>query len=143
MAKIAAMTSPEFFPDFLAQPIGSGTDCLIPAGLPIDLTSITADSSGNKNIQAGAIVNRLWANRSNGAFKLWTGTGSPEALEEFYIVPFPVMDLANTEAACNGLRHGTLIYEDRLPQYFQALSEALKNQIRAKYQMIVSRKVAI
>lgn len=156
MAKITAVTTPTFLPDFLAESIGSGTDCLIPAGLPVDVASVTA-VSGIKSIAAGAIVNRLWANQQGvgalGKFKLWDGTGTPDALEEFYIVPFAVVDLEGAqgltfplptgEAACNGLRWQTLIYEDRLPAYYQALSVALKNTIRNKYQMIVARKVAL
>jgi hypothetical protein len=155
MAKITAITTPTFLPDFLAETIGSGTDHLIPAGLPVDVGSITA-VNGIKSIAAGAIVNRLWANQQGagalGKFKLWDGTGTPEALEEFYIVPFAVEDLEGVrsdmplptgEAACNALRWNTLIYEDRLPAYYQALSATLKATIRGKYQMIVARKVAL
>lgn len=142
MAKVTPMSSAMFLPAFIAEPIKSGTDLLMPAGFPLDLASITADAAGKKNIEAGAIINRLFAQKANGLFKLWTGTGTPDALEEFYIVPFAVMDLANTEAACNGLRSGTLIYEDRLPAYYQALSAALKATIGARYQMIFARKVA-
>jgi hypothetical protein len=152
MARITATTTPTFLPDFLAEPIKSGTDCLIPAGIPLDLASITA-ANGIKSIAAGAIVNRLWANQATGKFKFWDGTGTPDALEEFYIVPFPVMDLEGVrsetmplptgEAACNALRWGVMIYEDRLPAYYQALSAALKATIRGKYQMIAARKVAL
>lgn len=143
MAKISALTTPLFPPAFLAEPIGSGSDHLIPAGLPLDLATIVADAKGMKNITAGAVVNRLWANQTAGLFKLWDGTGTPDALEEFYIVPFTVMDLANTEAACNGLRWQTLIFEDRLPAYYQALSAAVKLPIRSKYQTIKARMVAL
>lgn len=153
MAKIVALTVPQFPPAFLAESIGSGTDCLIPGGLPIDTASITADAKGLKSIEAGAIVNRLWANQALGKFKLWDGTGTPEALEEFYIVPFSVENLEGIssiasapptgESACNGLRWGTMIYEDRLPAYYQALSASLKATIRGKYQMIIARKVAL
>lgn len=142
MAKITPLSTAKFLPAFIAEPLKSGTDHLMPAGLPLDLASITADAMGKKNIEAGAIVNRLFAQKASGLFKLWTGTGTPDALEEFYIVPFAVMNLENTEAACNGLRPGTLIYEDRLPAYYQALSAALKAQIGAKYQIIFARKVA-
>jgi hypothetical protein len=153
MAKITAVTTPTFLPAFLAEPIGSGSDHLVPAGLPLDTASITA-VSGIKSIAAGAIINRLWANQQAagalGKFKLWDGTSTPEALEEFYIVPFAVEDLEGTgpslstgEAACNGLRWQTMLYEDRLPAYYQALSAALKLIIRGKYQMIVARKVAL
>lgn len=148
MAKISAVTLSGFLPDFLAESVRCGTDRLIPAGLPLDLTSIPV-VDGKQDIQAGAIVNRLWSLQATGKFKLWTGTGTPDALEEFFIVPFAVEDLAGLakdktgEAACNGLRWGTLIYEDRLPDYYQALSAALRVPIRDKYQMIVSRKVAL
>lgn len=142
MAKITPLSTAKFLPAFIAEPLKSGTDHLMPAGLPLDLASITADAAGLKNIEAGAIVNRLFAQKASGLFKLWVGTGTPDALEEFYLVPFAAMDLANTEAACNGLRPGTLIYEDRLPAYYQALTPALKAQIGAKYQMIFARKVA-
>ena len=153
MAKITTLTTPSFPPAFIAESIGSGTDCLIPAGLPIDLTSIVADATGKKNIIAGAIVNRLWANQATGKFKNWDGTGTPDALEEFYIVPFDVLNLDGLagdlmapptgEAACNGLRWMTMIYEDRLPAYYQALTPALKLPIRGKYQMIKARVVAL
>lgn len=156
MAKITAVTSPTFTPDFLAEPIGSGSDHLVPAGLPLDIASVTA-VAGIKSIMAGAIINRLWANQvaagATGKFKFWDGTGTPEALEEFYIVPFDVIDLEGLrsdwpplptgEAGCNGLRWQTMLYEDRLPAYYQALSAALKLIIRNKYQMIVARKVAL
>lgn len=148
MAKVSAVTQAGYLPDFLAESIGSGTDHLIPAGLPLDLTSIPV-VEGKQDIQAGAIINRLWALQTTGKFKLWTGTGTPDALEEFYFVAFPVEDLAGIakdktgEAACNGLRWQTMIYEDRLPDYYQALTAAQKLPIRSKYQLIVSRKVAI
>jgi hypothetical protein len=156
MARITAVNAPTFSPDFLAEPIKSGTDCLIPAGLPLDIASITA-VGGIKSIAAGAIVNRLWANQQGagtlGKFKLWDGTGTPEALEEFYIVPFAVTDLEGVrsdmpplptgEAACNALRWGVMIYEDRLPAYYQSLSAALRLPIRNRYQMIAARKVAL
>lgn len=156
MARITAVNTPTFLPDFLAEPIKSGTDCLIPAGIPLDIASITA-VGGIKSIAAGAIVNRLWANQQGvgalGKFKLWDGTGTPDALEEFYIVPFAVADLEGVrsdmpplptgEAACNALRWGVMIYEDRLPAYYQSLSAALKLTIRGKYQMIAARKVAL
>lgn len=148
MAKVSALTQGGYAPDFLAEPLGSGSDHLIPAGLPVDTTSITP-VDGKYPIEAGAIVNRLWANQTTQKFKLWTGAGTPEALEEFYIVPFAVDDLTGVdiqstgESACNGLRWQTMIYEDRLPASYQAISTGLKATIRGKYQMIVSRKVAL
>lgn len=148
MAKVSSLTQGGYAPDFLAEPMGSGSDHLIPAGLPIDITSITP-VDGKHSIEAGAIVNRLWANQTTQKFKLWTGTGTPEALEEFYIVPFAVNDLAGVDAtstgerACNGLRWNTMIYEDRLPASYQTMTAAQKLTIRGKYQMIVSRKVAL
>lgn len=148
MAKVSSLTTSGYAPDFLAESIGSGFDHLLPAGIPLDLTSIPV-VDGKQSIEAGAIVNRLWTLQTTGKFKLWTGTGTPDALEEFYIVPFAVDDLAGIaieatgEAACNALRWNTLLYEDRLPAYYQALSPALKLPIRGKYQMIVGRKVAL
>jgi hypothetical protein len=147
MAKISAVTLPSFSIEFLAESIGSGFDHLVPAGVPLDLTSITP-VDGKHSIEAGAIINRLWANQTTQGFKLWT-TASAEALEEFYIVPFAVDDLAGIdkkatgERACNALRWQTMLYEDRLPASYQALTVAQKVLVRAKYQMIVSRKVAL
>lgn len=142
MAKFVAWTVPSYPPAFIAEPIGSGTDHLIAAGLPVDPTNIVADpATGFKNIAAGAVINRSYANRNLGLpFLVWDGV---VPLEEFYIVPFSVTDLVGREAACNGLRWQTLIYEDRLPASFQALTETLKLQFRAKYQMILARKVAL
>ena len=148
MAKVSSLTMSGYAPDFLAESIGSGFDHLLPAGVPLDLTSIPV-VDGKQSIEAGAIINRLWSLQTTGKFKLWTGTGTPDALEEFYIVPFAVNDLAGIsieatgEAACNALRWNTLLYEDRLPAYYQALSAPLKLTIRGKYQMIVGRKVAL
>lgn len=148
MAKVSSVTLPTFLPDFLAEPIGSGSDHLVPAGVPLDLATVpTVD--GKKSIAAGALINRLWANQAAGKFKLWDGTGTPEALEEFYIVPFAVADLAGVdkastgEASCNALRWQTMIFEDRLPAVYQALSTGQKANFRNKYQMIVARKVAL
>lgn len=152
MAKVSSLKTSGYAPDFLAESLGSGFDHLLPAGIPLDLTSIPV-VDGKQNIEAGAIVNRLWVNQTTAAFKLWTGqtvaTVPPDALEEFYIVPFAVDDLAGTEiestgeGACNALRWNTLLYEDRLPPSYQAVPAALKLTIRGKYQMIVGRKVAL
>lgn len=147
MAKVSSVTLPTFSIEFLAESLGSGFDHLVPAGVPLDLTSITP-VGGVHSIEAGAIINRLWANQTTQAFKLWT-TASSEALEEFYIVPWAVADLAGIdktatgERACNALRWQTMLYEDRLPASYQALTAPQKLLVRQKYQMIVSRKVAL
>lgn len=151
MARVVAFSATYDPPSFIAEALGSGSDYLIPGGLPLDIASVPAGTDGKKILKAGAIVNRLWANRANTKFKLWTGVGTPETLEDFFIVPFDAPlnqwfaasgnDLSNSEPACNGLRHGIMLWENRLPAYYQALTESLKIQIRAKYIMLLWRKV--
>ena len=147
-------------PDFIAEGIGSGTDCLLPGGVPIDVATVPTVSGPNgiaiKTLAAGSIVNRIASVRQNyGPFKVWPpASGTPEALIDFYLVAFTVTDieglsltpqtlLSSGDPGCNVLRPGTLIYEDRLPPYFALLAETDKEKIRDKYPMLLARRVVL
>lgn len=150
MARISPLTLPEFHPDIFAESVGSGTDHLVPGGLPLDVTTVPL-VNGKRLLQAGSIVNRaaiIDPTLPLPPYKYWNNA-SVEPLEDFLMVAFTIDDVSgvekksNADPGCNGVRPNTLIYEDRLPSYWAALTASKKTQIRQKYHMIFSRKVAV
>jgi hypothetical protein len=150
MARISGLTLPEYQPDFLAESLGSGTDSLIPGGLPLDITTVPL-VNGKRVLQAGSIVNRLFATDPTAAplpFKYWNNA-STDALQDFYFVAFQLDDASGVDASsnadpgCIGIRDGIMIYEDRLPAYWAAVDAAKKAIVRQKYTLLTSRRVAL
>lgn len=150
MARVSGLTLPEYPPDIMAESLGSGTDCLIPGGLPLDITSLPL-VNGERLLQHGSIVNRLYPTDPTLPplpFKYWNNA-SADALQDFFFVVFQIDDASgikkdsNADPGCSALRYGTMIYEDRLPTYWAAVDAAKKLIVRQRYTLLISRKVAL
>ena len=95
-------------------------------------TATYAGTDPRRHIPAGTLVGRTLAERAAGTgFTLWD-----VADEEIFLTAFDVTDAVQNEDV-ELLRHGTLIYEDRLPN-FDALPGGEVVLIRNLYQCIVS-----
>ncbi len=97
-------------------------------------TATFAGVSSLKRVPSGTLVGRTYTERDAG-----TGYGQPDVTtpdDELFLTAFEVPDLANNNDATL-VRHGTLIYEDKLPGW-SSLASNVKAAIRARYQCIKS-----
>lgn len=119
-------------PDWAAELIDAMS--LIPGGGRVVVADVAVDAEADnrKRIMSGSIYGRTFAERDAGlGFGPWA-TGD----EEVHIVAFTVGDAA-LEPEIELLRHGTLVKENRLPDW-ATLSAPLKAIIRGKYHCITS-----
>lgn len=87
-----------------------------------------------KIVPSGTLVGRTFTERASGV-----GYGQPDVTtpdDELFLTAFDVPDLANN-ADVTLARHGTLIYEDKLPGW-ASLASNVKAAIRTRYQCLVS-----
>lgn len=85
-------------------------------------------------IESGILVGRTFAERAAG-----TGYGLPDTTtpdDELFLVAFEVSD-ASINPDVTLVRHGTLIYEDKLPGW-AGLSAGAKAAIRSRYQCVTA-----
>lgn len=92
-----------------------------------------AGVSPRKPIDSGVLVGRTFAERDAGT---GFGLATVASDEEIFLLAFGVDD-ANINPDCTLLRHGTLIYEDKLPNW-ATLTTQERTAIRARYQCIRS-----
>jgi hypothetical protein len=128
---------------------GQGEFCTLTRGARKGATQITgvtvaADLEGGesatfagvsprKPIDSGMLVGRTYAERdTNVAF----GVADVATDEEIFLLAFGIDD-ANINPDCTLLRHGTLIYEDKLPNW-STMTAAQRTAIRSRYQCIRS-----
>lgn len=95
----------------------------------------TYDGKDNrKPIPAGTLVGRTFVERAAGTAYGLPDVATPD--DELYLLAFTVQDaLINPEAAL--LRHNTLIYEDKLPNW-NSLGATVRAAIRERYHCIAS-----
>lgn len=87
-----------------------------------------------KPVGSGILVGRTFTERGNGAGFGVADVSTPD--DELFLTAFQVDDaLINADVTL--LRHGTLIYEDKLPGW-SGLSAGMKAAIRARYNCISS-----
>lgn len=151
MAKVGALTPPEYPPDILAQPIGSGHDSLVPGGVPLDVASVPI-VNGYRLLHAGAIVNRLIPTDPTLPllpYKYWNNA-SADPLQDFFFVAMQIDDAAgllkdsNGDPGCTVYRYGVMIYQDRLPTYWAAVDAAKKAIVAQRYLLLTAgKKVAV
>lgn len=129
---------------------GSGKYVTFPAEVPKGATSaanavVAADLAGGESatypgsgpivVEAGTLVGRTFAERDADV-----GYGQPDVDaspdSQLYLTAFTVLDAA-FNADVTLIRHGTLIYENKLPGW-AALSNDAKARIRERYQCIQS-----
>ncbi len=97
-------------------------------------TATFAGVSSLKKVPSGTLVGRTYTERDAG-----TGYGQPDVVtpdDELFLTAFEVPDLANN-AEVTLVRHGTLIYENKLPGW-SGLASNVKAAIRTRYQCIKS-----
>jgi hypothetical protein len=100
----------------------------------VDNDTATYLGTGVRVIPAGTLVGRTFAERTAN-----TGYGQPDVStpdDELYLTANVVID-ADINPDVTLIRHGTLIYEDKLPGW-AGLSSDAKAVIRARYQCIES-----
>lgn len=116
----------------LTAPAAAGATALTVAALPTALvggdTATYPGTSGKKQISAGSLIGRTFAER---------GTDTPfgpaaDADDEVFVVAYDIYDVAEINDA-DVLRFGTLIKENLLPGW-AGVSAALKAKVRAAYQ---------
>jgi hypothetical protein len=129
---------------------GSGEFATLTTGATKGATTITgvtlaADLEGGESVtwagvspirtvQSGTLVGRTFTERDNRAPYGLPDVTTPD--DELFLTAFSVPDLAQN-ADVTLVRHGTLIYEDKLPGWAGLASNA-KAAIRARYQCIRS-----
>ena len=106
---------------------------LLNAGAKLVAAEFT-ETDGKRPVQAGFFVGRTFVERDAGTGFGVADSGTPD--DELYLTAFEVVD-ANINADVTLLRHGTLIYEDKLPGW-SGLSAGDKAAIRAAYQCIAA-----
>lgn len=129
---------------------GSGEYAKLTAGASAGSTSITgvtlaADLEGGESItwsgvsskkpvDSGVLVGRTFTERTAGTGFGVADVSTPD--DEIYLTAFPVVDAAiNPDVTL--LRHDTLIYEDKLPNW-SSLSSNQKSAIRSRYRCVTS-----
>lgn len=128
---------------------GSGEFCSLTRGAMKGVTSIAgvtvaADLEGGesatfpgvsprKTIDSGVLVGRTYAERDAGT---GFGLATVASDDEIFLLAFGVDD-ANINPDCTLLRHGTLVYEDKLPNWATMTTEQ-KAAIRSRYDCIKS-----
>lgn len=137
MAKITQVSSDRTSAPFVAEPMHPQT--LVPGGAKIEADD-WSEVSGKKRIPAGTLVGRAYTDRAtmHGFSPISYTPGPPKVIdqEEMYLVAFDVED-ANVNTDVELLRHGTVIYEDRLPGW-SSLDALAKAFIREHYECIIS-----
>lgn len=97
-------------------------------------TGIYTGSSERKPVTSGLLVGRTFTERGNGV-----GYGAPDVAtpdDELFLTAVEVVDaVINPDVTL--LRHGTLIYEDKLPGW-AGLGSTAQAAIRARYDCITS-----
>jgi len=127
----------------MAEPMHSNT--MIPGGAIVKKADVP-EVNGIRHLPAGSLVGRTFSERSSNV-GFYPVTVVPEdagppivpahlAEEEIYLTAFDVTD-ANKNVDVELLRHGVVIYEDRLDGW-STLDATKKAWIRANYQCIVS-----
>ena len=108
------------------------------AAIAIDDTAAYAGRRRDRPFEAGQLVGRTFAERTAGTAFGVADVATPD--DEIYLTAFDVQD-ATIHNDVTLLRHGTLIYEDKLPGW-AGLSAGAKAWIRANYQCITSVEAA-
>lgn len=93
-----------------------------------------AGISAVRPVEAGLLVGRTYTERDAGTGYGLADVATPD--DEIFLIAFPLQD-ANINPDATLLRHGTLIYEDKLPNW-ATLTTQQKTAIRARYQCIKS-----
>lgn len=113
----------------------AGTTSITGVTLAADLEggeSATYSGAGRIIVPGGTLVGRTFTERDAG-----TGFGAPDVStpdDQLFLTAWQVEDaLINPDVTL--IRHGTLIYEDKLPGW-SSLSSTAKSVIRARYQCI-------
>lgn len=106
----------------------------LPSALEDNDTATYDGMTMRKPVAAGVLVGRTFAERTAGTGFGVADVATPD--DEIYLTAFAVQDAAiNPDAAL--LRHGTLIYEDKIPGW-AAMTTGQKTAVRSRYQCIVS-----
>lgn len=106
-------------------------DRLMPGGARLIAAQFL--TGNQKEVDAGTLVGRTFAERdARTAF----GAADVAADEEIFLTAFTVVD-ATIKPDVTLLRHGTLIYEDLLPNW-ATLTVAQRTAIRSRYRCIRS-----
>ena len=92
------------------------------------------ETDGKRPVEAGVFVGRTFAERDAGTGFGVADSGTPD--EELYLTAFECVD-ANINPDVTLIRHGTLIYEDKLPGW-SGLTAPDQAAIRERYQCVVS-----
>jgi hypothetical protein len=150
--KTLTLTAPLSFdiPAGTILDFGSGEFCTLNNGAKKGATTITgvtvaADLEGSesvvfkgvlprKPIRAGILVGRTYAERDAGTAYGPADVATPD--DEIFLVAFGVTDAA-ISSDVTLLRHGTLIYEDKLPDW-ASLASNVKAAIRSRYHCLKS-----
>lgn len=122
------------FPADVAKGATQATGTTVAADLEGGETATYAGVSPIRKVPSGTFVGRTFTERGNGV-----GYGQPDVTtpdDELFLTAFEVPDLENGNDATL-LRHGTLIYEDKLPGWSN-LAASIKAAIRARYRCITS-----
>lgn len=104
---------------------------LMPGGSRLVTAEFAANADGARWVESGRLVGRTFAERTAGN---GFGVADVAADEEIFITAFDVLD-CNKNPDVTLLRHGTLIYEDKLPIWATATAPQ-KAKIRALYQCV-------
>lgn len=132
MAKIVTDAEVRGDLGFLAEGVGSND--FIPGGGRVDASAYTADANGRKAIPAGTLVGRNRNETLYGPVAFTASTSVDD--EEVYISVHSVLDAAdNPEIEL--LRHGTLIYFDKLPGW-DSLDAAVQTWVHEHYHTVRS-----